>query len=167
MSIQRKTLLRMIDELPQMYPGCGILVAGSVQRGEERADSDLDLFVVYPGDGPVRLEHEESPEGIKIDLAFFPESGFQRQVQEEWYKFWMFSRAEIVHDPTGIAKRNQDTALSYFAGHPEIDQAWVRQTEEIRRHKADRSYLPQKPTWDSFSRHVERMVAEQRPEVGK
>jgi predicted nucleotidyltransferase len=158
-SIQRDVLARMTTTLARRYPGCGILVAGSVQRGEERPDSDLDLFVVYPGDGTVHLEHETSPEGVKVDVALFPETGFLRQVPEEWHKFWMFSRAEIVYDPTGIARRNQGVALTYFRRHPDVDAAWERQIEEVRKHKAEPSYLPRYPTWDEFARHVETLVA--------
>lgn len=160
MSVQREIMSRMIAELPDRYPGCGILLAGSVQRGEEREDSDLDLFVVFPDNGPVRLQHEESPEGIKIDLALFPEGGFQRAVEEEGYKFWMFSRAEIVYDPTGIAARNREIALSYFERHPAVDEAWAEQMSEVKRHKADGNYLPKHPTWAGFAEHVRQMVGE-------
>jgi len=153
----------MIVELPERYPGCGILVAGSVQRGEEREDSDLDLFVVFPGGGDIRLEHEESAEGVKIDLALFPERGFQREVEEHGYRFWMFARAEIVHDPTGIARRNQEIALSYFTSHPDVDEAWAEQMAEVRRHKADPSYLPEHATWGEFAEHVRRMAADWKP----
>lgn len=163
MSIQRDIVSRMTKKLPIRFPGCGVLVAGSVQRREERPDSDLDLFVVFPGDGQLGLTHETSPEGIKIDLALFPEDAFRRQVESEWFNFWMFSRAEIVHDRTGIAKRNQDIVLAYFSRHPNIDSAWVEQMEEVRRHKADRSYIPEFPTWGDFSQHVSTLIAEQSP----
>ncbi len=163
MSIQREIIDRMTSELSDRYPRCGILVAGSVQRGEERPDSDLDLFVVFQGDGQLGLTHEESPEGIKIDLALFPEGAFLRQADAEWFNFWMFSRAEIVHDPTGIAKRNQDIALAYFRQHPDVDAAWAKQMQEVRKHKANRSYIPEFPTWDDFSRHVSTLIAEQSP----
>jgi len=126
----------VIVELPERYPGCGILVAGSVQRDEERSDSSLDLFVVFPGGGDARLGHEESAEGVKIDLALFPERGFQREVAEHGYRFWMFARAQIVHDLTGIAKRNQEIALAYFRRHPDADAAWTEQMAEGRAGKA-------------------------------
>lgn len=158
MSVQRNILARLVVQLSNRYPGCGVLVGGSVQRGEERPDSDLDLFVVFPGDGAVHLEHDRSSEGIKVDIALFPEQAFLCEVQSQWYNFWMFSRAEIIHDPTGIAKRNQDSALSYFRQYPEVDRAWERQIAEVRRHKADKSYRLELPTWDDFSKHVRAMV---------
>ncbi|GEM_PF-2784919 len=160
MSIQREIVTRMIGDLPKRFPECGILLAGSVQRGEERPDSDLDLFVVFPGDGAVRLEHEESCEGIKVDLAVLPEDAFQREVKQHWFRFWMFSRAEIVHDPAGIAKRSQDLVLSYFRRHPNIDQAWEEQLKKVRHHKKDRNYLPEYPTWDGFAERIGEMLGE-------
>ena len=53
MSIQREILTRLLEELPRRFRDCGILVAGSVQRGTERPDSDIDLFVACDGDGPL------------------------------------------------------------------------------------------------------------------
>ena len=161
MSTQRNIISRMKKELASRFPGCGILVAGSVQRGEERPDSDLDLFVVFPGDGELGLTHETSPEGTKIDLALFPQDAFRRQVRTEWFNFWMFSRAEIVHDPTGIAKRSRDIVLAYFRQHPSVDAAWVKQLQEVKRHKADRSYIPEFPTWEAFSKHVRTLIPQQ------
>lgn len=163
MSVQREIIDRMTPELSDRYPGCGILVAGSVQRGEERPDSDLDLFVVFQGDGKLGMTHEVSPEGIKIDLALFPEAAFLLQADAEWFNFWMFSRAEIVHDPAGIAKRNQNIALAYFRMHPGVDAAWCNQIQEVWKHKADRSYIPEFPAWDDFSKHVRTLVAEPSP----
>ncbi len=163
MSVQRDILARMTADLSATYPDCGILVSGSVQRGEERPDSDLDLFVVFAGDGQLGLTHEESTEGIKIDVALFPEEAFRCQVDTEGFNFWMFARAEIVHDPSGIAKRNQDIALAYFRNHPDVDAAWDNQLQEVRRHKADQSYIPEFPTWEIFSKHVSTLIAEPSP----
>ena len=160
MSVHRDLVARMLPELARRYPGCGVLVAGSVQRGEERPDSDLDLFVVFPGDGAVGLTHERSAEGIKVDVALFPEDALRRDVERQWYKFWMFARAEIVHDPEGIAGRNQEVVGSYFRRHPRIDRAWEAQLAEVRRHKADRSHHLAWWSWDDFVRHVEAMLGQ-------
>jgi predicted nucleotidyltransferase len=159
MSLHRDIVNRMVTGLIERYPGCGILVGGSVQRGEERPDSDLDLFVVFAGGGHVHLEHEQSAEGVKIDLALFPEAAFLRDVETQWYKFWMFARAEIVHDPSGIAGRCQKTALTYFRRHPQIDRAWEQQLAEVRLHKADRSYQLTYWTWNDFISHIETLLA--------
>ena len=158
MSKHRKALSSIIDDLSVKHPGCGILVSGSVQRGEETPHSDIDLFVVFEGTGEIRLDRETAPDGLYVDIARFPEKGFRDQVAGQWYKFWMFSRAEIIHDPAGIARRNQTLARGYFRNHPDIDCAWEEQLTEVRRHKADRTYALRYPTWDDFAGHIERLV---------
>ena len=127
MSRQRDALPEIIGQLSEEHPGCGVLVSGSVQRGEEREDSDLDIFMVYPGNGEIRLDRVDRADGLRVDLARFPEAGFRAALPAEWFKFWMFSGAEIVHDPTGIAKRNQELARQRFAERSDIDAAWERQ----------------------------------------
>ncbi|MFW6154386.1 MAG: hypothetical protein ACOC95_04130 [Planctomycetota bacterium] len=119
----------------------------------------LDLFVVYPGAGRIHLEHTHSAEGVKVDLAVFPETALRRDVRTEGYKFWMLSRAEIVHDPHGLARRNQELVLSWFRHHRQIDRAWQQQLARVRLHKADRTYQLIHWTWDDFVHHIEARFA--------
>ena len=158
MSIQRDIVSRMTGELSERYRDCGILVMGSVQRGEERPDSDIDLFVVFEGDGRLGLTHETSPEGVKIDLALFPKATFLRQFEDEWFLYWGFSRATIVHDPTGVAAHCQDLVRRRFKKNPHIDAAWEQQQAEVLKHKADRTYTLAFPQWSDFASHVRRIA---------
>ena len=67
------TLRRSLPELRRRYPIASLAVFGSWARGEQRADSDLDLLVEF--DGPigwqiVTLEDEPSARpGVKVDLV--------------------------------------------------------------------------------------------------
>ena len=62
-----------LPELRRRYPVASLAVFGSWVRGEQRADSDLDLLVEF--DGPigwqvVTLEDELSERlGVKVDLV--------------------------------------------------------------------------------------------------
>lgn len=62
-----------LPELRRRYPVASLAVFGSWARGEQRADSDLDLLVEF--DGPigwqiVTLEDELSARlGVKVDLV--------------------------------------------------------------------------------------------------
>ncbi len=163
MSKHRKALPQIVHNLSKRHPGCGVLVSGSVQRGEERPDSDFDLFVVYKGRGDLGLDEETRIGGFRMNFAWFPEETLHAQLASDWYEFWMFSRAEIVHDPTGIAKRSQELVLACFRDNPEIDRAWEQQLLEVRRHKSDRSYQLKHWTWDEFARHVEKLVKGGKP----
>lgn len=76
------TLRGALPELRQRYPVASLAVFGSWARGEQRADSDLDLLVEF--DGPigwqiVTLEDELSARlGLKVDLV--PRRGLRRRI---------------------------------------------------------------------------------------
>jgi uncharacterized protein len=76
------TLRGALPDLRQRYPLASLAVFGSWVRGEQRADSDLDLLVEF--DGPigwqiVTLEDELSARlGIKVDLV--PRCGLRPRI---------------------------------------------------------------------------------------
>ena len=70
----RAQLRAMLPELRQRWPISYLGVFGSWTRGEQRADSDLDLLVDFdgplPGWGEVELEIELAERlGLKVDLV--------------------------------------------------------------------------------------------------
>ncbi len=122
-----------------MYPGCGVLVFGSVQRGAERPDSDLDVMVVCPGDGELKLEcgARTGAGNVNVDMAIFPEETLRKVAQTRWFIFWEFSQAEIVHDPAGIAQRNQAIVCRRMREHPEVVRVWEEVMVAVRRSKKE------------------------------
>jgi hypothetical protein len=161
MSKHRDILPGLIEDLSFSHPGCAVLLGGSVQRGEERPDSDLDVFCVFDGDGSIHLDQQSFRHGIHLDVAYFPTQGFWREWERKPFLFWMFASADILTDPTGIGAACQGRARQFFVNHPDISALWERQTAEVRAHKVDRSRAIEFPTWDDFARHVETLVAEQ------
>jgi hypothetical protein len=149
----------MIEHYTRRHPGCGILVMGSVQRGEEDAASDLDLFVLVPGDGAIVLAQEQSPEGVAVDAVIIPEGAFLRTVAGQWYQFWLLAQAAPVHDPTGIAQRSQAVVNLWSAADTFYEPVWRKQLAELRQAKADRRHVMQYPHWAEFSRHLDQLSA--------
>ncbi len=76
-------LRRAVPELRRRYPIASLAVFGSWARGEQGADSDLDLLVEF--DGPigwqiVTLEDELSERlGVKVDLV--PRRGLRPRIR--------------------------------------------------------------------------------------
>ena len=142
MSRHRDALPGIVKTLLARFDRPGIMVFGSVQRGAERPDSDLDLIVIYEGDGELRVERDApfGDVGIRVDVVLFPEAAFHRLAEKEWYLFWEFSQAEILHDPTGIARRNQDLIRRRMQSRPDIVGAWEDLMAQVRRHKLDPEY---------------------------
>lgn len=142
MSRHRKALPGIVEALVARFDRCGILVFGSVQRGAERPDSDLDLIVIYDGDGDLRVERDAPFKDVdfRVDVVLFPEAAFRRLAEREWYLFWEFSQAEILHDPSGLARRNQDTIRRAMLSRPDIVRTWEELMAQVRRHKLDPSF---------------------------
>jgi len=60
--------------------------------------------------------------------------------EKEWYLFWEFSQAEILHDPIGIAHRNQGMIRQRLQSRPDIVNAWEELMAQVQRHKLDPSF---------------------------
>lgn len=105
----------------------------------ERPDSDLDLIVLHEDDGDLRVERDAKFTGVevRVDVVLFPDAAFRRLAEKEWHLFWEFARAEMLHDPTGIARRNQDMIRRQLQSRPDIVSAWEELMAQVRRHKRE------------------------------
>src|SRR6185503_14723479 len=86
--IRGRPVSRQLQALPHLtarcveaHPDCGIRLQGSVARGQERLDSDIDLIIVVPEGGlqrpnellcadnhwSMQLVHD-APTGMKLDI---------------------------------------------------------------------------------------------------
>ena len=137
MTRQRESLARLVPVLCRKYRGCGILVFGSVGRGEEKPNSDLDVIVVHDDEGELEWM-PGSPlgePGLNLDLAIFPQAALRRLAATRWFAFWEFAQAEVVHDPTGIARRNQTLIRERFEAYPEAAAMWKELMAAVSRSK--------------------------------
>lgn len=163
MSKHREVLEKLIRSLTVQYPGCGITIFGSVLRGREHPDSDLDMFVVVEGDGTITLDQSSRLDGVLLDMATFPSDTLAKELAEEPFKFWFFACSQIVHDPNGLAKRHHDVARQYFDTHPTVDAVW-RQFAKFRQESkpkliADPNCGIVLPTWAQVAERA-RVAAE-------
>lgn len=163
MSRQRDALNQIMPGLCRKYPGCGILVFGSVGRREERPDSDLDIMVVYEGDGDLTLDHGVpiGPPDVNVDLVIFPENAFRRIIEKKWFGFWEFSQAEIIHDPTGIAERNQAIVRERMRKHPEVAHVWEAFVEAVQRSKKETGVKQPFEKRSELEDYLERLLKEE------
>ncbi len=158
-SKQRQILPRVLQDVCDAHPDCGILLWGSVQDGREREGSDLDLFVVIEEeDDQITLDQARRFDGVALDIAWMPASALRKQLHDEPYLFYGFSQARVLHDPTGIAKQHQDIALAYFRDHQDVADAWEAQAAEVRKHKLKKDHVLAYPAWDDFADHIRQIA---------
>lgn len=154
MTNQRAALDYLVQLCREADPDCGVRLQGSVARGQERADSDIDLTVILSPAGPHqfnRLIREDNHYGMRVipveecgvtlDINWLRVDELLRIVRDrgagDW---WMFYQGQTIHDPAGLAERCQDAIAEWFERNPAITEAWRRQQQEIQRHKQDPDY---------------------------
>ena len=165
-SQQRALLPYLIARITEIDPHCGIMLQGSVSRGTERSDSDLDLTVVF---GDVQKMHFNElirpdnqfgmsrvvVQSINIDINWYYATDLKRILQQDGAcDFFIFSLGEIVHDPLQLASSCQSAARAFFTEHPLIAAAWEKQNEAVRRSKSDPLYKLEYPRWPAFSKYL-------------
>jgi predicted nucleotidyltransferase len=100
----------------------GILLFGSVAKGNVHRESDIDVVVIKKGqDEPVRRnEHER--EGIRVDMWEHSLSCYERLFQNNWDHSVMFTHSvflnilqncEILYDPDGRFGEYRQKALEW------------------------------------------------------
>jgi len=139
MSKHREILPEAVDILGERFPGCAVLLWGSVQRGCERPDSDLDLIVVHNGDGKMVIDHSWSHEGIEMCMTYFPVEYLARELHDRPYLYWPFAQTEQLCDRENLSAPLQELARSYFRDNPEVARFWEDHTRNYRNQKVSPS----------------------------
>lgn len=142
MSRQRALIPTVMARFVAIDPGCSIVLVGSVQRGYERPESDIDLLVIVhdgvqfdPVKWEVRWENRGAKsldgvvEGIHACVFFASVSGLERWITETPHHMYPFSQGEVLRDPEGLVARLQPIAREYFRLHPAIAEEWEAQLQ--------------------------------------
>ena len=143
-------LAAVVDELVAMDPDCSILLAGSLARGEEREDSDIDLHVCLSrkpeqftdliGEHNYQRWHVcAEREGIKIDVGWRLLDRLEREWSGPLVHYYMLV-GQSIRDPTGGQARWLAAQRRWLDQRPWLEEVWARQLEEVSRHKKDPSY---------------------------
>jgi len=167
MTKHRRLVAEIVERLRQSEMECGVILFGSVQTGQERSDSDLDLCLVVHGDcdlasfAPTELHREKGMtlfesriEGIVVHFACWSAEAFQRAVSEEPFTFYPLAKGEIVHDVGGLASGFQQRLQEYFRARPLLSAAWEKQLAALERHRAGTQGTLAYAEWGDFAAHV-------------
>jgi hypothetical protein len=119
-------------------------------------------MVVHGGEGELELS-PGSPlgePGLNLDMAVFPEAALRRAAATRWFVFWEFSQARIVHDPTGIARRNQELIRQCFEARPDAVAVWKELMAAVSRSKHERGVTLPYGGRAGVEEYLERMIAD-------
>jgi predicted nucleotidyltransferase len=140
MTLHRDVLGEIVEAFQTLDPACGIVLIGSVARGDERPQSDLDLNLFFSGlrelprhsyigdDNRWQLQVKDELRGIRIDVAWETYEGLEGRLQGDGPSVcWSFSRGTILHDPSGKLASCQTLARQWFQEHAAVVEQLERE----------------------------------------
>lgn len=109
----------------------GVLLQGSVARGDAHPGSDLDLFVLLRP-GASRPFAAETVDGILVETHFADAAGARERMERAPMLAYGFVRGRVLFDPTGEVDRLMNHAAGVLAAYrPREDEVrgvahWLR-----------------------------------------
>ena len=110
-------------------PIVGVVVAGSVVRGEADERSDLDVYVIV--EGTLRQRRQRRFLGVPCEMFFNPVERIPRYLVDERLRgegsaTSMLAYGFIMHDPTRVMARMQQEAQRSHESGPTVSDETVR-----------------------------------------
>src|SRR5881628_1666193 len=99
----RAALTSLLSELRADDDVCGLLVTGSVARGDALPESDVDVVVILRSGTP-RHHALEEREGVPIEVSALDEASARSKMEESPSYLYAFLDGRILFDPEGGLK---------------------------------------------------------------
>lgn len=104
---------QLVEACASIHSGCGVVLIGSVARGTQHSDSDIDLNLVFPDDDRPLGQHPYVADdnrwqlvlkgvvcGIRVDVAWETERALLKRLQsDDIVNSWPFSNGRVLRDP--------------------------------------------------------------------
>ena len=118
----------------------GFFVFGSVARGTQREDSDIDIMTIYRSKKPTSGIDNYPVVGIKVGNLFFTFDILVKSVEDVPYLLHPLGEAKLLFDRNGEVSPQLDLIKGYFADHPEIVEEWDGYYALLKQEKAQFGY---------------------------
>jgi predicted nucleotidyltransferase len=118
----------------------GYLLFGSVARGTQREDSDIDVITILQANDPAWGINNTANDGIKVGDIFLTYSILADSVEEVPYLLHPLVEAKLLIDRDGRITPLLDRLKTYFNDHPEIVAEWNGYFQQMKQEKAQFGY---------------------------
>jgi len=118
----------------------GFLIFGSVARGTQHEDSDIDVLTVLQTSKPTSGINNTPVEGIKVGNIFFTYEVFLHSVEMVPYLLHPLGEAKLLFDREGSIHSLLEKIREYFTNHPEMINEWSKYYELLKQEKAQFGY---------------------------
>jgi predicted nucleotidyltransferase len=112
----RRLLQVVVDESNADPAVIGILLSGSLARGDALPGADIDLLLLVTDETPTSFSHEMR-EGIMIERHVVTVAAAQRRVAEQPMAVYIYLDGRILADPRGYLANLTATARARLAAY--------------------------------------------------
>lgn len=112
----KKLLQTILNESLYMYKVNGLMIIGSIARGDAYPESDLDLYVLLEN-GQKKDFHSEMREGILIEYKYADFNQIQVNFKNNPMELYSFLEGEILIDKSGELKKLKEIAKNEFENY--------------------------------------------------
>ena len=134
--VHQKIVNEIVAEYKKDKSTLSITLFGSLARGEEREDSDVDIEIVSEDAKKWELKQDDERYRIKIDLVICPKKHLLHQVEKYPYLCHDYLSEKIIYDPKGFMKDLKEKLKGYFDKHPEVVEFWEKKLKIMKENKA-------------------------------
>ncbi|EJQ50623.1 Uncharacterized protein BWINRASL_02796 [Bacillus mycoides] len=112
----KKLVQIILNENLSMYKVNGLMLIGSIARGDAYSESDLDLYVLLEN-GQKKDFHSEMREGILIEYKYADFNQIQVNFKNNPMELYSFLEGEILIDKSGELKKLKGMAKYKFENY--------------------------------------------------
>jgi predicted nucleotidyltransferase len=130
---------KIVQEIVQEYKDnaqiIGIRLLGSVGRGEERPNSDVDIEIIKHKGKSWNWEKKEKY-GIHIDFVISAMAHLSHQFENYPYLCFIDLDKKILYDSTGFLKDLHENIKDDIKNHPKVSRFWNQHFNEMKKEKS-------------------------------
>ena len=133
--VHQKIVNEIVEEYKKDKSTLAVTLFGSLARGEERDDSDVDIEIISESAKKWELLKDKRY-GIDIDLVIRPKKHLLHQFEKYPYLCYDYLSEKIIYDPKGFMKDLKNKLKGYFDKHPEVVEFWEKKLKIMKENKA-------------------------------
>ena len=133
--VHQKIVNEIVEEHKKDKSTLAITLFGSLARGEEREDSDVDIEIISESAKKWELLKDKKY-GIDVDLVICPKKHLLHQVKKYPYLCYDYLSEKIIYDPKRFMKDLKKKLKGYFDKHPEVVKFWENKLKIMKENKA-------------------------------
>ncbi|MAG47130.1 hypothetical protein CL617_00870 [archaeon] len=135
MKIHQKIVNELVEKYKKDKSTIAINLFGSLARGEERPNSDVDIEIISENVRKWRLLKKKKY-GIEIDLVICPKEHLIYQFEKYPYLCYDYLNEKIIYDPKDFMKNLKRNIKKYFDKNSKIVKFWKNKLKIMKKNKA-------------------------------